>query len=151
MRQPRPGTQATASRHSSHCPLLLRASEAAVCQAGKCIKCSVAAWTKDSSQCTLVLRASEAAVCQPANASNAPWQLGPRTQASALWFYKRASEAAVCQGRKCIKCSVAASTKDSSQCALVLRASEAAVCQPANASNAPWQLGRRTQASALCL
>ena len=114
--------------------------------ARKCIKFSVAAWTKDSSQCPLLLRASEASVCQHANASTVPWQLRPRTQG----LKPLPSVFEGLRGcRKCIKCSVAAPTTDSSQYPLALRASEAAVCQAANASNAPWQLRPRTQASAL--
>ena len=115
--------------------------------ARKCINCSVAASTKDS-------RTQATAVCF--------W--GPPRLPQMYQMLRGSSDHGLkpvpfgfkglrgCRlpGRKCIKCSVAASTKDSSQCPLVLRASESAVCQPANASNAPWQLGPRTQASALC-
>ena len=93
---------AASSRHSGHCPLLLRAFKPAVCQASnaskrcaaassrhsshcpKCLKRSAAASTRHSGHCPLLLRAFKPAVCQASNASNAARQLRAGTQATAL-------------------------------------------------------------------
>ena len=100
---------AASSRHSGHCPLLLRAFKPAVCQASnasnaarqlragtqatclscrlpglKCLKRCAAASSRHSGHCPLLLRAFKPAVCQASNASNAARQLRAGTQATAL-------------------------------------------------------------------
>ena len=111
--------------------------------AGKCIKWSAAAWTKDSSQCPLLLRASEAAVCQPANASTVPWQL----QATAVYFSGPPRlPFASRQMHQMLRGSFDQGLKP---VPFGFQGLRGCLCQPANASNAPWQLRPRTQASAL--
>ena len=50
----------------------------------KCLKRCAAASSRHSGHCPLLLRAFKPAVCQASNASNAPRQLRPGTQATAL-------------------------------------------------------------------
>ena len=103
---------AASSRHSGHCPLLLRAFKPAVCQASNAsnaarqlragtqplpcvvkdvqacrlpgLKCCAAASSRHSGHCPLLLRTFKPAVCQASNASNAARQLRAGTQATAL-------------------------------------------------------------------
>ena len=80
-----PQTRAAASsRHSGHCPLLLRAFKPAVCQASNASNATwqLRAGTQATALC--LLRAFKPAVCQASNASNATWQLRAGTQATAL-------------------------------------------------------------------
>ena len=55
---------AASSRHSGHCPLLLRAFKPAVCHLKRC----AAASGRHSRHCPLLLRAFKPAVCQASNA-----------------------------------------------------------------------------------
>ena len=75
---------AASSRHSGHCPLLLRAFKPAVCQASNASNAGAAASSRHSGHCPLLLRAFKPAVCQASNASNAARQLRAGTQATAL-------------------------------------------------------------------
>ena len=68
------------SRHSGHCPLLLKAFKPAVCHLKRC----AAASSRHSRHCPLLLMAFKPAVCQASNASNAARQLRAGTQATAL-------------------------------------------------------------------
>ena len=72
---------AASSRHSGHCPLLLRAFKRAVCQASN--GCAAAS-SRHSGHCPLLLRAFKPAVCQASNASNAARQLRAGIPATAL-------------------------------------------------------------------
>ena len=116
--------------------------------ARKCIKCSVAAWTKDSSQCPLVLYKGLRGCRLPRPQMHQMFRGSFDQGLKPVRFGFKGLRGCRLPAGKCIKCSVAAWTKDSSQCPLPLRACEAAVCQAANASNVPWQLRPRTQASA---
>ena len=53
-------------------------------------------------------------------------------------------------GLKCLKRCVAASSRHSGHCPMLLRTFKPAVCQASNASNAARQLRAGTQATALC-
>ena len=141
---------AASSRHSSHCPLLLRAFKPAVCQAS------------NASNAARQLRAGTQATAL--NASNAARQLRAGTQATALCCYGRSSlpfarpqmpqtlrgsfeqalrplpsvvkgvQACRLPGLKCLKRCAAASSRHSGHCPLLLRAFKPAVCQASNAS-----------------
>ena len=71
---------AASSRHSGHCPLLLRAFKPA-----ECLKRCAAASTRHSGHCPLLFKAFKPAVCQASNASNAARQLRAGTQVARLW------------------------------------------------------------------
>ena len=158
-----------ASRHSGHCPLLLRAFKPAVCHLKrcaaassrplpsvakgvqacrlpglKCLKRCAAASSRHSGHCPLF----KPAVCQASNASNAR---GSFEQAlRPLPSVAKGVQACRLPGLKCLKRCVAASSRHSGHCPLLLRAFKPAVCQASNASNAARQLRAGTQATALC-
>ena len=115
----------------------------------KCLKRCAAASSRHSGHCPLLLRAFKPAVCQASNASNAARQLRAGTQATALCCYKDV-QACRLPGIKCLKRCVAASSRHSGHCPLLLRTFKPAVCQASNASNAARQLRAGTQATALC-
>ena len=99
---------AAASTSSGHSHLLLSGFEAAVCDqalrpqpsatigvrgcrlpALKGLKRSAAASTRHSGHSHLLLSGFEATVCPPSKAQNAPRQLRPGTQATAICYYRR--------------------------------------------------------------
>ena len=132
------------SRHSGHCPLLLRAFKPAVCHLKRC----AAASSRHSGHCPLLLRAFKPAVCQASNASNAR---GSFEQAlRPLPSVVKGVQACRLPGLKCLKRCVAASSRHSGHCPMLLRTFKPAVCQASNASNAARQLRAGTQATALC-
>ena len=75
---------AASSRHSGHCPLLLRTFKRAVCQASNASNAARQLRAGTQGHCPLLLRAFKPAVCQASNASNAARQLRAGTQATAL-------------------------------------------------------------------
>ena len=144
---------AASSRHSGHCPLLLRAFKPAVCQASNASNAArqLRAGTQ-SGHCPLLLRAFKPSVCQASNASNAARQLrGSFEQAlRPLPSVVKGVQACRLPGLKCLKRCAAASSRHSGHCPLLSRAFKPAVCQASNASNAARQLRAGTQATALC-
>ena len=114
----------------------------------KCLKRCAAASSRHSGHCPLLLRAFKPAVCQASNASNAR---GSFEQAlRPLPSVVKGVQACRLPGLKCLKRSVAASSRYSGHCPMLLRTFKPAVCQASNASNAARQLRAGTQATALC-
>ena len=108
---------AASSRHSSHCPLLLRAFKPAVCQASNASKASTLKRPK----------------CLKRSGS---FDQALRPLPSVV----KGVQACRLPGLKCLKRSAAASSRHSGHCPLLLRAFKPAVCQASNASNAARQL-----------
>ena len=136
---------AASSRHSGHCPLLLRAFKPAVCQASNAS--NAARQLRAGTQATVLLKTFKPAVCQP----QMPQTLrGSFEQAlRPLPSVVKGVQACRLPGLKCLKRCAAASSMHSGHCPL-LRAFKPAVCQASNASNAARQLRAGTQATALC-
>ena len=127
-------TTLPSARRSGHCPLLLRAFKPAA--------------SRHSGHCPLLLRAFKPAVCQASNASNAR---GSFEQAlRPLPSVAKGVQACRLPGLKCLKRCVAASSRRSGRCPMLLRTFKPAVCQASSASNAARQLRASTQATALC-
>ena len=114
----------------------------------KCLKRCAAASSRHSGHCPLLLRAFKPAVCQASNASNAR---GSFEQAlRPLPSVAKGVQACRLPGLKCLKRCVAASSRHSGHCPMLLRTFKPAVCQASSASNAARQLRAGTQATALC-
>ena len=95
-----------------------------------------------------VVKGVQACVCQASNASNAR---GSFEQAfRPLPSVVKGVQACRLPGLKCLKRCVAASSRHSGHCPMLLRMFKPAVCQASNASNAARQLRAGTQATALC-
>ena len=137
---------AASSRHSGHCPLLLRAFKPAVCQASNAS--NAALQLRHSGHCPLLLRAFKLPFARP----QMPQTLrGSFEQAlRPLPSVVKGVQACRLPGLKCLKCCAAASSRHSGHCPLLLSAFKPAVCQASNASNAARQLRAGTQATALC-
>ena len=160
---------AASSRHSSHCPLLLRAFKPAVCQASNASNAArqLRAGTQATALCCYgrsslpfarpqmpqTLRGSFEQALRPlpsvvkgVQACRLPGLKCLRPLPSVV----KGVQACRVPGLKCLKCCAAASSRHSGHCPLLLRAFKPAVCQASNASNAARQLRAGTQATALC-
>ena len=139
---------AASSRHSGHCPMLLKTFKPAVSQPQipqtlrgsfeqalrplPYVVKGVQACRLPGLKCLKTLRGSFEQALRP------------------LPYVVKGVQACRLPGLKCLKRCAAASSRHSGHCPMLLRAFKPAVCQASNASNAARQLRAGTQATALC-
>ena len=142
------GVQACCEQALRPLPSVVKGVQACRLPGLKCLKRCAAASSRHSGHCPLLLRAFKPAVCQASNASNAR---GSFEQAlRPLPSVAKGVQACRLPGLKCLKRCVAASSRHSGHCPMLLRTFKPAVCQASSASNAARQLRAGTQATALC-
>ena len=122
---------AASSRHSGHCPLLLRAFKPAVCQASNASNAArqLRAGTQATALCCSGRSSLPFARPQMPQTLRGSFEQALRPLPSVV----KGVQACRLPGLKCLKRCAAASSRHSGHCPLLLRAFKPAVCQASNA------------------